>query len=172
MHVLVPSRLREPPLISRITTSGRILRSVRLWSALSPSTRTNWTNSSSCRSKRLTRIHQGCWFARGGQIQRVRPCHQYDPLLLARLILMERLRVRVPPALGVVVQRPHVRCQHQHHGIVGMGLLQPVQIAQQMHPAALTLAGIAIVAAGAVADQTARELPIQNAPDDVLASYS
>src|SRR5690242_15028355 len=48
--VLLPSSLREPPLILRITTSGRIERSARLLSALNPSTSTNWNNSSSCRS--------------------------------------------------------------------------------------------------------------------------
>ncbi len=55
-------------------------------------------------------------------------------------------------------------------GIVGVGLLQPVQIAQQMHPAALLLAGIAVVAAVEVVDQVARDLPTQDAPDDVLAA--
>ncbi len=45
MRVLVPSGLREPPLILRITTSGRILRSAWLLSALKPATSTNWVRA-------------------------------------------------------------------------------------------------------------------------------
>src|SRR6185436_20757032 len=59
-RVFVPSSLREPPLILRTTTSGRIERSARLLSALNPSISTNWNNSSSCRSSRLARAQHAC----------------------------------------------------------------------------------------------------------------
>jgi hypothetical protein len=51
--VFVPAALREPPLTLRITTSGRMARSARLLSALSPLISTNWNSSSSCRSNRF-----------------------------------------------------------------------------------------------------------------------
>ena len=45
-RVFVPSALREPPLILRMITNGRMLRSAKLLSAGNPGTKTNWNNSS------------------------------------------------------------------------------------------------------------------------------
>ena len=171
MRVLVPSRLREPPLISRITTSGRILRSVRLWSALSPSTRTNWTNSSSCRSKRLTSSTRDA----GSRAEaRSNACARATSTTHCCSRVLSSWRGYGCAFRQRWASSSSARTSAANTNITAsfVDLLQPVQIVQQMHPAALTLAGIAVVAAGAVADQTARELPIQNAPDDVLASYS
>jgi len=58
-RVVVPSLLRLPPLILRMITNGRLLRSARLLSAGNPGTKTNWNNSSWWRSKRLASVQHG-----------------------------------------------------------------------------------------------------------------
>ncbi len=102
------------------------------------------------------------------QAQSVGPRCQRDILLLARVQC--GLRVLTQLTLGIVIQRPYIRCPRQHRGISRVGLLQRVQIAQQMHPAALMLARIAVVAAVAIAHQVARELPTQDAPNHMLSA--
>ena len=58
-RVAVPSALREPPLILRMMTNGRMLRSAKLLSAGNPGTKTNWNNSSWWRSTRLASVQHG-----------------------------------------------------------------------------------------------------------------
>ena len=60
MRTAEPSGLRVPPLILRVTASGRMRRSARLLSGLNPGTSTNWNSSASWRSSRLARAWHGC----------------------------------------------------------------------------------------------------------------
>ena len=48
------------PLVKEQATTGRMLRSARLLSALSPSMSTNWNNSPSWRKMRLASARQAC----------------------------------------------------------------------------------------------------------------
>src|SRR5262245_66542488 len=85
-----------------------------------------------------------------------------DPLhILCFALLACRLWVRAHPGLCRRILR-HNRTRPGHHVcLLTLPLLQLVQVAQQMHPAALMLASILVVAAVEVTDQMTAETAIQ-----------
>lgn len=107
--------------------------------------------------QRLTRVR---FHLRIAQPKRMRSVHQHHILLLA--LCRAWLWVLVQPLLRVIIQRPHILRPGDRDRVLPVLLFERMQIAQQMYPAALVLAGVLVIAAVEVADQVPVELAAQN----------
>ncbi len=91
-----------------------------------------------------------------------------QPHRLRFAIRGQRLSMRGHPRLGRVVDGPHRLRPPLDGDVLGMCLLQHMQIAQQVNPTTLVLARIVVIADRAVTHQMAGERTVQDALHDGL----
>lgn len=161
IRTVEPPSERLPPLTVRAMTSGRKLRSARLLSECRAGSRTNAKSSSKKRSMRWQRVAwgkvlPGCqppWHTAVRRRSRSARADARHEVALGRCDLLHRQ-----------VALMHRLTPRGEGGILRLGETQVVDVAQQMDPAALVRAIVAVVRAGEVADQR----PVVDLPEGVL----